>query len=667
MSAQTAVLPDFTVTATRLEQPLSQVPRHAVVLPLVDAAPLPLDYNLRSIPSFSLFRRNTSSVLQPTSQGVSLRGIGPSGASRTAVFLDRIPVTDAFGAWVAWPKLSPLELAAVELLPGGGSGSWGNAALSGTMHLVSREWQPGQLLSYISAGSRGSVEGELAGALDASGTLSFSAGVARRHSPPPIAPELAGAVDRDASLEFSRLTLGWSRTLAGGHVVKTQLRSYADERGNGTAGQYNAYRERQASLALVAPRSAPVPWSALAYAQRQHFRSTFTAVGAGRTSETPSSDQYAVPATTWGAALQALWKLERTRLAVGADLRGVKGETREAYSFNGSTFTRDRRAGGQQEFYGAFAQGALTPADTLTISGGTRVDYWRQTAGHRRDTSTDGSIVYRDEQYKDRTGIELTPEAGVSWKPAKRSRVFLSGQSGFRRPTLNELYRPFRVGNDLTEPNANLGTERIFSAETGGELTTGPFAWRATLFRHELHDVVATVTRYRGPGTYPDYGFIPAGGTGRTRANLDRALTQGAEFGVQVDLPRGAKATLAWQTGNSTVERASAAPELVGKRIPQVPQNIVTGQLTVPIGARVTTSLFARWSDAQYEDDDNRLILPAAATVDAALQWRIDAHWLLFFTMQNLFDEEVEASRSATGSHTLGHPQEWRAGVSWQK
>src|ERR1700719_2967877 len=47
-----------------------------------------LDDRLRQVPGFSLFRRSSSIVANPTTQGVSLRGIGSSGASRTLVLSD---------------------------------------------------------------------------------------------------------------------------------------------------------------------------------------------------------------------------------------------------------------------------------------------------------------------------------------------------------------------------------------------------------------------------------------------------------------------------------------------------------------------------------------------------------------------------------------------------
>ena len=54
--------------------------------------PLMLDDQLRSVPGFSLFRRTSSRVANPTTQGVTLRGLSASGASRTLVLADDVPL-----------------------------------------------------------------------------------------------------------------------------------------------------------------------------------------------------------------------------------------------------------------------------------------------------------------------------------------------------------------------------------------------------------------------------------------------------------------------------------------------------------------------------------------------------------------------------------------------
>src|ERR1700750_844376 len=80
--------------------------------------------------------------------------------------------------------------------------------------------------------------------------------------------------------------------------------------------------------------------------------------------------------------------------------------------------------------------------------------------------------------------------------------------AGFRPPTLNELHRPFRVGNDITEANPTLKPETLQGIE-GGFGGDGPVRWDATVFWNRLKDPITNVTIGIGPGTFPLAGFIP--------------------------------------------------------------------------------------------------------------------------------------------------------------
>ena len=117
----------------------------------------------KQIPGFSLFRRSSSQVANPTTQGVSLRNIGPNGAGRTLVLLDGIPQNDPFGGWVYWSRLPPSGLDHVDVLQGGGAGSFGNAALGGTIALYSQQLAGNSLAVDTTGGSRGTYEVSAAG------------------------------------------------------------------------------------------------------------------------------------------------------------------------------------------------------------------------------------------------------------------------------------------------------------------------------------------------------------------------------------------------------------------------------------------------------------------------------------------------------------------------
>ena len=129
----------MTVTPTRTEQRLGDVPASVSVLTseAIEASPALLaDDVLRQVPTFSLFRRTSSLVAQPTTQGVSLRGIGPSGQSRTLVLLDGIPFNDPFGGWVYWTRVPLASVDRIEITEDTSSSLYGNYAMGGVINII---------------------------------------------------------------------------------------------------------------------------------------------------------------------------------------------------------------------------------------------------------------------------------------------------------------------------------------------------------------------------------------------------------------------------------------------------------------------------------------------------------------------------------------------------
>src|SRR5437762_428983 len=87
-----------------------------------------LDEALTATPGVSLFRRTSSGGANPTTQGLSLRAIAPSGAGRALVTLDGAPQNDPFGGWVIWSALPPEGLASATIVRGAGAGPYGAGA-----------------------------------------------------------------------------------------------------------------------------------------------------------------------------------------------------------------------------------------------------------------------------------------------------------------------------------------------------------------------------------------------------------------------------------------------------------------------------------------------------------------------------------------------------------
>ncbi|MBL9210460.1 MAG: TonB-dependent receptor [Opitutaceae bacterium] len=663
---------------------------------LREAPTTTLDGALRGIPGFSLFRRSDSFTANPTAQGVSLRGFGPSGASRSLVLLDGVPLNDPFGGWVAWTKLPREGIGHTEIVPGGGATAWGNAALGGVVHLFSAPLRPGpggrepaasaepspaSLRFGATLGDYGTRSGELA--LVTPTRLGMLQVLARDFATDGfrlVAPERRGAIDVPAWSRHRWLTARWRQALARKVELLATARIFEEKRGNGTPYQRNGSREKFASLALAGTPSDAFTWDAVAYAQDQTFASTFSGVNATRTAETPASDQFAVPSTAFGAAWTGAWNhAGGGRTSFGADTRAVRGETREYFTFTSGAFTRLRVAGGRQAVGGIFALHEHTVAPNLRGTAGVRFDGWRETDGHRRESDRATGVASRDDRYADRDGTRFSPSAGLLWTPAPAWRLRASAQQGFRRPTLNELYRPFRVGPNITEANAALGTERVTSAEAGAEWTladAGASAGAArrarwvlgvTGFTSSLRDAVGNVTLARGPGTYPLFGFIAAGGVGRQRLNLERIRVRGWELSGRWSPTAELTVTADYLYDDAVVRRAALAPGIVGKRLAQVPRD------SAALGARwrgpggITFTPRVRWIGRQFEDDENQLRLGAVVVADLGVSRALTPHLELFLAAENLGDARIETGRTADGIVNTGTPRLMLGGLrgSW--
>src|SRR5688572_27188828 len=120
-----------------------------------------VDDLLRQVPGFSLLRRTGSVAAHPTSQGVSMRGVGASGASRTLVMADGIPVNDPFGTWVYWNRVPKLSIDSIEVMRGGASDLYGSSALGGVIHMRTRRPAAGVFLAEGAFGQRRQGDGSV--------------------------------------------------------------------------------------------------------------------------------------------------------------------------------------------------------------------------------------------------------------------------------------------------------------------------------------------------------------------------------------------------------------------------------------------------------------------------------------------------------------------------
>ncbi len=568
-----------------------------------------LDDRLRDLPGFSLFRRSSSLTAHPTTQGVSLRGIGPSGASRTLVLWDGVPVNDPFGGWVYWTRFAPEDVERVEVSRGASISVFGDRAMGGVIQLFSREPEPLRLHLDYNGGSHGSREisggvSHLASRWAASAGLRAFATDGYFIVPASV----RGTVDRRAGADF---TNGVTRLdlLGAAHRFFLKLDVLAEQRANGTALQENS-----TGLGTLAARYSRERGSnglsVTAFHTRETFRGSFSSIAPDRNSERLTTRQR-VPSEAFGAG--ALWNHRGAgwKMLAGADVSRVEGYSQEQVFPAGS-----RIGGGSILQHGTFAQGDIGVGPLILF------------AGARHDFTGQGRQFF-------------SPSAGLA-AGTGRLRVRGSVYRAFRAPTLNELFREFRVGNAVTRANEALRPERLFGAEAGFDLALESLRLSTTFYRNSLQDLITNVTLSVAPNLIL-----------RQRQNAAAALARGVEV----------NALRRWGSWNGEAAYLFVDSRFSsGGRLPQVPRHQGSAQLAYERGGTLASAGFRSYA-AQFEDERNQFLLPGYATLQLVVRRRLAAGFSVSAAVENLLDRQYVAGLTPTP--LLGPPRLWRLGLRW--
>ncbi|MEO7411196.1 MAG: TonB-dependent receptor [Sphingomicrobium sp.] len=604
---------------------------------------------LRDVAGLASFRRSDSRSANPTSQGLTLRGLGGNAASRVTLSLDGVPQADPFGGWIAFGALDPNAIDRIRITRGGGI-----EAVAGTIDIDSRA--PDRIAASLLGGSRESIDTRALGGLRWSdGFASLSGSFSRGDGFIPIVEADRGEADRRAPFEQVAVRARLVQQV-GDIEAQASLSTYRDRRDRGTDFTDNRQRGTDASLRLVG--KGDLRWSALAYVQDRRFDSQFAAISADRNTASLTLEQR-VPARGYGARVELRPRIGAIEANVGAEWRRVSGQTDEDFRFIGGLPTREREAGGRNTTTGLFA-GANWSAGGWSLAADLRADHWSMADGKLFERELTGAIL-TDSRFANRDDWEGSGRVAVGQRLGETLAVRAAAYRGWRLPTLNELYRPFRAGADATAANEALNPERLAGVEAGIDwIPVEGAKLSATAFANRLKGAIANVSLGAGPGTFPGVGFVATGGIYRQRQNVDAIDSRGIE--LDASWSRGPwRGALSYALTDARIEADTAA--LDGKRPAQVARHSGSASLGCSKD-RIALDATARMTGRQFEDDNNDRRLPAAVTVDAVARVGLTDRLSIEARGENLFDKKVIATLSGDGTRERALPRTLWVGLS---
>ena len=666
----------LTVTATRSEQRVADVPAsiNIVTSEQIEQSPAVVaDDVLRQVPTFSLFRRTSSIASHPTAQGVSLRGIGPSGVSRTLVMLDQVPFNDPFGGWVYWTRVPLMDTERIEIVDGPTSSLYGNYAMGGVINIVTHRATPRTVVFKPQYGNRNTPKMDLF-ASDVWGKLgvTLNATTFDTDGYTPVAEEERGRIDIPANVEYQSVSgkLDYNPTDRVNLFFRGGM--FSEERSNGKIDEVNDSTSKFGSGGVGLRFADGSSVDARIFFDRQKLHSTFFAVPAATPPRSViflTLDQN-VPTTAVGTMLQwnrAIAAGTRTHiLSAGYDFRWIDGDSNEqTFAMpTGLTPILNRISGGTQKIGGLFLQDIIEVTGKLQLTGSIRFDSWRNYNAHNFETTiATGQPTPNHRELADKSDHAFSPRGAVLYRATDRVSVWGSVSNGFRAPTLNELYRQFRVGAILTLANEELGPERLTGVEAGVSVAaTDRVTVRGTLFNNRVKDPVANVS-------------INAAGTVRQRRNLGSTNIGGFQTDVSYRVNGHWGVSGAYLFDIAKVHEAEtdvAGENLTGKYLAEVPKHRASFQVNYTNPRFVNVSIENQFVGHQFDDDRNEaeilprvpgkteVGLPAYSVTNVTVARTVNRNVDVFVGVQNLFGTTYYVGTNPT---TIGTPRLVNAGI----
>lgn len=594
-----------------------------------------LETVLGDVAGFQQFRRSDSRSANPSAQGTTLRALGGNASSRALVLLDGVPMADPFFGYIPFSAIVPDRLGAIRVTRGGGAGAFGAGAVAGTIEMESAPRSDLPMFSGNALyGSRDSTE------LSGTVTPNLGAGYV----------SVSGRWDRGDGFYTTpraQRTIadvparydGWSSSIRAvapiSDTLEIQARAlvFNDDRTLRFNGA-NSHSEGQDASIRIVSRGA---WQidALAYVQARNFSN----IVISSTTFRKTLDQRNTPSTGIGGKIEMRPPVGPDHvLRIGADTRYASGNMFEdAYNATTGVVTARRHAFGRQSTSGLFVEDDWTIGQ-LILTGGARADRWTITDGQFETRNAVGTLT-GDTLYPDRDGWKFSGRAGALFRANEAIAIRAAGYTGFRLPTLNELYRPFAVFPVTTQANAALGLEKLKGAEIGADLTPLPgVALGITGFYNRLGNAVANVT---------------IGTNLRQRQNVNAIVAKGVE--LTASARSGAMSLIAsYAYSHATVKAPGKAFD--GLVPAQSPRHATSATLAWAPANGPSLSTTLRYVSRQYEDDLQTGVLPAALTLDAFARLPIGRHLAIIGRAENIFDKAV-VTRNAGGSMDLGTPR----------
>ena len=642
------------------------------------SADIAVDDILKTIPGFSLYRRSSSIVTPPDldteAQGVTLRNIGPAGASRALVMVDGVPMLSGFDGQPFWGKVPKESIDRIEVVRGSGANLWGNYAMAGVINIITRKPTDTGAQLKASYGTNGLTDDylEVTGHRDNT-TINLAGSFFNLDGFKVVQSSQRGPIDGDASSRDEVFNGRVGYQLGDNAAVALHGQYFNDAYNYGTNLRTASTNAGLIDMSGTLHTDDGSDWQGVLFSNTQTYKIQFsedtTPEGAVPRSSEGRSLQQTVPYTDLGASL--VWSRRLFAPLVtgaGTDIHWIDGQSRDTlFDPDTGLQTGHERSDGKQFFWGLFLHGIYTPTPQWEFALGGRVDLWTNYDGTQSGFVTDpdsGVTETTNNGFGAETRAAFNPRGDVLFKATDWLHVRAAGYRAFRAPTLAELYRRSQVEALVLLPNPNLSPERLNGAEVGVDLPVlDNLEVSATGFWNEVDNPILSVDVPESTcgGADSETQSMREGdeeGAGcRQKRNEGLARTYGAVVDAIYEvIPDWFLSGNLLFADGTLVHTAPQDKDLAGTQLAQIPPYTATVAVEYRNPRIITARLEGRFVDDQFEDQEHQdsqgsyFILNATVERDLPI-----ANAQMFLAAENMTDREYIVDHGG-GVGQLGSP-----------
>ncbi|RLG05374.1 MAG: hypothetical protein DRN65_07020, partial [Thaumarchaeota archaeon] len=627
---------EVVVTATRTETTVKDVPVSVSIVTREEMDRMhvkTVDDALNKVAGVRI-RRYAGMVSSGSHPQIQIRGVG--SIKRVLVLKDGIPLNTAYtGGVYNFNTMSTDDIERIEVVRGAGSALYGSRAMGGVINIITR--QP-----------REKTEGSISYEYGERDTHIYNFNVSRAYDR--IGVKItAGGRNSDGYRTYKNWkdyykkpkidTYNFSPEFhlkLGKSNLKLQYEHFDEEVLSASSRKYDTDIETDK---YTVDYTIPVA-KALFNAKFYYLRTDSECDCHKYNSASGKHDKFYyrsdVPKTDWGLMLQASRKIKGFFLTVGSDLKWGKCESDHSYDKGPRYFE------GKQKQYSGFLHIEYPLLnDRLLLSAGIRYDWWKNYEGELYDNTTAYELKV---DYPDATETNWSPKAGLVYHLTADTRFRVSFGTGFRAPSLYDLYAQYTYRDTISIGNPDLKPEDMtYSIDAGFDTRLFKnLNFSLTFYHSSFKDFIA----YRDlePGEVPPYLTPGPDQEVRQKVNVGKVHIYGIEASLDYSFNDRWKAFANYTWNRSKIKEHDLSPEMEGNYLNYAPRRMVNLGLTYDNPRLLTFSIYLRNVGPIYYNAENTKKMGGYTVGDLRISRNISRSMEIFLNVDNFTDKRYRES-----------------------